>query len=272
MRSLKTPTPEKTIYCFIDGGYLREQFKNEAEFFFEKDKLPEFGSLELDKICPTATRTFYYDCRDSLDSAVSKKGGKLILTEEEVIFRRFRRAKNCHVKLGTLKGKGRKRRQKEVDVLIVVDLLTQAHRGNFQKAVLIAGDMDFRPALNSLVDSGVEVELWCRKENVAEELVGAADTVKELDMRDFITWIDSWRHEDSFPAVTYEELPEHFSGERIETEDGCRYLMLKEPELGKATGVVFSQLLHEPILKLEAFSANALRTYFLRFLDEKFLC
>jgi uncharacterized LabA/DUF88 family protein len=42
---------------------------------------------------------------------------------------------------------GKKRQQKEVDVLLAVDMLTRSFYKNMTKAVLLAGDRDFKPVV-----------------------------------------------------------------------------------------------------------------------------
>jgi uncharacterized LabA/DUF88 family protein len=62
-------------------------------------------------------------------------------------FNAIRSLPGFHVRLGTLSGTGKRLRQKEVDVQLAVDMLTQAFAKNMNRATLIAGDLDFRPVV-----------------------------------------------------------------------------------------------------------------------------
>jgi uncharacterized LabA/DUF88 family protein len=73
------------------------------------------------------------------------------------------------MRLGSLRGAPKKRRQKEVDVLLAADMLTHGYDGNMDKAILIAGDLDFRRVVEALVRRGVFVEVWYEPKSGAAE-------------------------------------------------------------------------------------------------------
>jgi hypothetical protein len=56
------------------------------------------------------------------------------------------------------------------------------------KAVLIAGDVDFRPVVEALVRHGVFVDVWYHRNSFAQELPGAADFGHEIRFRDLYSW------------------------------------------------------------------------------------
>jgi uncharacterized LabA/DUF88 family protein len=88
------------------------------------------------------TSTFYYDCFDEekrtgeTDTAFGDR-----LEKQNARLRDLRDVDDCHIRLGALKG-AKRRQQKEVDVLIAVDMMAHAARGNMDKAVLVTGDLD----------------------------------------------------------------------------------------------------------------------------------
>jgi uncharacterized LabA/DUF88 family protein len=49
-------------------------------------------------------------------------------------------------------------------------MLRHGFDGNMEKAVLLAGDLDFRPIVEALVRRGVFVEVWYEKNSAAQEL------------------------------------------------------------------------------------------------------
>jgi hypothetical protein len=72
--------------------------------------------------------------------------------------------------------------QKEVDILIAVDMLTHCHNRNMHSATLLAGDLDFRPLIETLVREGMYVELQYERSSANAELVAGADARRELDL------------------------------------------------------------------------------------------
>ncbi len=65
-----------------------------------------------------------------------------------------------HVRPGTLRRRTeRSPRQKEVDVLLAVDMLSHAYRGNVHVALVVSNDLDFRPVIEECARWGVYVVL-----------------------------------------------------------------------------------------------------------------
>src|SRR5258708_6449315 len=91
-----------------------------------------------------------------------------------------------HVRLGTVAGK--RRRQKEVDILLATDMFTHGFNGSMRTAVLLSGDLDFRPIVEALVRHGVFVEVWYHRSSIARELPGAADFGREIRFRELYSW------------------------------------------------------------------------------------
>jgi hypothetical protein len=85
------------------------------------------------------------------------------------------------VRRGSLRGK--RRRQKEVDVLLAVDMLSHSHRRNTDRMMLLGGDLDFRPLVEALVDQGTIVTVDCDARG-SKELTLAADSQKLLTLRE----------------------------------------------------------------------------------------
>lgn len=174
-------------YLFIDGEYLRQIHRNAMRQFFDVD-----GELDLSepKRQAGAIRAFFYD---SLDDAPrqgeSPEDCRTRIAPLEEFFSRSRGLSGVHVRLGTVTGKTEKRRrQKEVDILLAVDMLTHGFNGSMKKAVLVAGDLDFRPIVEALVRIGVFVEIWYQRASTAQDLPGAADFGNEIRFRQYYSW------------------------------------------------------------------------------------
>lgn len=59
-------------------------------------------------------------------------------------------------------------------------MLNHAHRRNATKFTLLAGDQDFRPLVESLVQDGIYVTVWYSPLSFSRELVWAADAQRQL--------------------------------------------------------------------------------------------
>lgn len=174
-------------YTFIDGAYLRQR---------HGDTVPHWiggpAELSMDKIrsATGAYKCFYYDCADIRRSGEDESAFNKRLAKQERLFDKFRRSYGTHVKLGSLVGEGKKARQKQVDILLAVDMMSHAARGNLRGAVLIAGDQDFKPLVDSLVSLGVFVEVWGDRRSTSPALVDAADAYKPLSFQTYFDWTE----------------------------------------------------------------------------------
>lgn len=59
---------------------------------------------------------------------------------------------------------------------IAVDMLTHSYRRNMHQATLLAGDLDFKPIVDALVQDGMYVELWYYPKSTSKELIYSADS------------------------------------------------------------------------------------------------
>jgi hypothetical protein len=96
-------------------------------------------------------------------------------------FDEIRALDRFHVALGEIKGRGRNRRQKRVDVRLAVDMLMHTFRGNMDNATLLAGDVDFIPLIEALVREGMNITIW-HPPQASTELLGAADSRQPFNL------------------------------------------------------------------------------------------
>jgi uncharacterized LabA/DUF88 family protein len=76
------------------------------------------------------------------------------------------------------------RRSKRVDITLATDMLTHAHRGNYDIAILVAGDEDYVPLVDAVKQEGQRVVLW-----FFEESKGLSTNLKmEADYFFDISW------------------------------------------------------------------------------------
>jgi uncharacterized LabA/DUF88 family protein len=172
-------------YLFIDGEYLRQRHRAAMQEFFGED-----GHLDVEPILhqAEARRAYFYDSVDATrrpDETDFDCQNRVL--ERESFLSYVQSLSGFHVRRGTVT-LGKKREQKEVDVQLTVDMLTHGFNGTMGKAVLLAGDRDFRPVVDALVRHGVFVDVWYHRNSFSKELPGAADFGHELRLRQLYSW------------------------------------------------------------------------------------
>lgn len=201
-------TPQ-TIYLFIDGGYLRKHYSESVRRWFGCD-----GEIDFTQVRQTygAIKTFYYDCLDDL-----KRGGEnesdfnLRIEQQEAFFNKIREVNGSHVRLGSLTGTAKNKRQKEVDILIAVDMLSHAVNHNMNRAVLLTGDLDFKPVVDALVQMGIFVEVAGDRKSTSKELAWAADNFIEISFDTYYQWTVDTLRKQHLIDITREDFPVHES-------------------------------------------------------------
>jgi uncharacterized LabA/DUF88 family protein len=173
-------------YLFVDGAYLREQYTRAANEWFGHT-----GDINFEILIRTsymAQKTFYYDCLDDIQrSGEGQIDFEARVATQKQYFGKIGRVTATHVRLGTLKGQ-KEKRQKEVDILLAVDIMNHAVRRNMSTALLLSGDMDFRPVVKSLVEMGLTVGVVADRRTVSEDLTSAADFFRPMTMQDYHYW------------------------------------------------------------------------------------
>ena len=71
--------------------------------------------------------------------------------------------------------KQRNRRAKRVDISLATDMLTHAHRKNYDIAILVAGDEDYVPLVEAVKNEGHRVALWFLENGLSPVLQASAD-------------------------------------------------------------------------------------------------
>lgn len=162
-------------YCvFIDGGYFKkvlQQFDTPRISYLKFSTEVGNGEERL--------RTYYYDCPPFI--------GGLPTSDEkdrQSKFDRFRQTlekePRFQVRLGRLAkyntSAGPIFQQKKVDILLTCDLLRLSLEKQISRAVIVAGDSDFVPAIQIARDAGTVVQLYFSKTPPPhDELLAACD-------------------------------------------------------------------------------------------------
>lgn len=175
-------------FAYVDGAFLRDRASVAAQRLFGVS--PELDVNQI-RASLSVSRLYYYDCVEDAPRPDETEAAFNARTDaQRSLIARINEAPMCHVRLGTLKHQqqGRRITQKEVDVKIAVDVLAQATSRVIDKAILVTGDLDFRPLVESLVQLGTVVELVYDPLVTATELRHAADINRPIDADMWVQW------------------------------------------------------------------------------------
>ena len=209
-------------YVFVDGAWLNQRYKTVATEFFDGNGQLDFAII-VEKL--HGQRLFYYDCIDDEQSdSESEEEYKSRVALQKRYFELLDSVPRVHVRHGSLRGRKRRRgepRQKEIDILLAVEMLEAAYYRQMTKAVLIAGDLDFRPVVEAVIRIGPRVDVYMTQQAGSIDLARAADSHQIITPHDFLEW--------SFhpPPIDKAELPGVGHGS-LESLQENEHLQLKE--------------------------------------------
>lgn len=168
-----------TQYLFIDGNWFENCAKDVCRDWFGVEP-----NIDYVKLGRGFTKVFYYDSLPAKLAGESPADYDARRHSKLQHFDGLRALNGWHVPEGHSKA-GRRpgtTEQKEVDVLIAVDMLTHAHRKNMDALTFLSGDRDFRPLVEALVANGMYVTLWYYPKSTSNDLRFAADGKLALDL------------------------------------------------------------------------------------------
>ena len=169
---------------FIDGAYLSNvvrEHHGSVPISFEKLSAHLAGGDDL-------LRSYYYDAPPYQSNPATREESKRFAARQS-FFASLRRLPRYEVREGRCARiwdrdrNGWRYVQKRVDVLFSVDLVRLASKQQIHKAVLIAGDSDFLPAVHVAKDEGVVIEVVHSPDlrQVHRDLWEAADDRRPID-------------------------------------------------------------------------------------------
>ncbi len=139
----------------IDGGYLDAVLRQ-----LHLDGKVDIPTLAAALAAPSELfRWYYYHCMPFQSDPPTEDERRRTARMNRFI-ERLRESDRCMVRLGRLQkieipGSSPKFKQKQVDVLIAVDIVNLATKRLVQEIVLVSGDSDLLPALTIARDEGV---------------------------------------------------------------------------------------------------------------------
>jgi uncharacterized LabA/DUF88 family protein len=78
--------------------------------------------------------------------------------------------------------KTKTRGSKRVDITLATDMLSHAHKKNYDLAVLVAGDEDYIPLVRAVKSEGCQVFLWFIKDGLSKALCREVDHFTDLTL------------------------------------------------------------------------------------------
>ncbi len=164
--------PSTKIMLFIDGENFAIRYKQVLNgaapldhVTFEPDIYIWSSHLTLICACAQVVRKYYYTsvrgAQERIDEIVDSL--KELGIEAPRVFKRT-------------KNRGSKR----VDITLSADMLTHASSGNYDVAVLIAGDEDYVPLVEAVQRQGCRVHLWFFTSGLSPVLKRICDDFQDL--------------------------------------------------------------------------------------------
>ena len=162
---------EAMSYLFVDGRYLTEQLRRWSE------RLTDRVEIELDypQFFAGFDKAFYYAALPTQMDKEEPDAFAARLKKVEALHSTISAGDGCHVFNGKTVEGGKRLRQKGVDVMLAVHMLTHVFRGNEKNVTLLAGDADFVPLVKALVMEGANVTVRYAATSYAPDLLEAAD-------------------------------------------------------------------------------------------------
>jgi uncharacterized LabA/DUF88 family protein len=163
---------------FIDGGYLRKALRD----LFGRDDF-NFAGFSTELLVHQADwrshwgevqRTYFYDALISLSDDADMHA------KQTAYFDRISMMEGCEVKLGTLVNGKDGLRQKGVDTLLAIDMVSKAYTNQYEVAILVSGDSDLEPVVRAVKETGKRVCGAFVTGSAAEHLVRQFDKRLEL--------------------------------------------------------------------------------------------
>jgi len=177
-----TSLPTAKLMAFVDGGYLREEcanrFDEEINYLKLKESILSYFNANCNgKYAGDLVRIYYYDAIiDRLNPKYDKQND---------YFNRIKGNNGYQVRLGKLVPTGKdgsgELKQKGVDVLLAVDMITKAYSNQYEFAILLAGDSDFLEVVNAVKDSGKRVFGMYFRGHISDDLFDAFDARIEIE-------------------------------------------------------------------------------------------
>ncbi len=194
-------------YMFVDGAFLRGFVKDvQKKLSDEGFSAPE---IKFEHLMNGHERAFFYDAYPEQKRDQTEEEFRTEQESVESLFDRISETPNFNVRPALTK-RGNKRQQKGVDILLSIDCLLHATRGNIDHATIITSDLDFFPLFEALQQTKTRTELRYELSRTSRELIRTADRAVPLTAWSYFGWLlqaDQLRFRgESLSSKEFEEL------------------------------------------------------------------
>ena len=169
-------------YLFIDGGCLRSMLRDVSDRYFHGNPI----EFDYSKFAKHFSKVFYYDALPGQKEEPKDEYERKIQPDKD-FFDMLGAIDKYHVYLGSMHRRKKRNEQKQVDIMIAVDMLTHAFRKNTSEVTLFTTDSDFIPLIDKMVDNGMHINLWypdTKNCSANKELIASADRKKRISFED----------------------------------------------------------------------------------------
>lgn len=167
---------------FLDAGYFDKLVSAEFAAASGGRKVPlalDFKRLPEALVGDRPWRVHYYYCMPWVsDPPLPAEHAACESKRRFIDF--LARQKRWVLREGVLERRGEGFQQKRVDVMLALDMAKLAWEGAITRAVLVAGDSDFVPAVEAVREAGVEVVLRHGPQTAHPDLVAACNRAEIL--------------------------------------------------------------------------------------------
>ncbi len=160
------------IMVFVDGENLAIRYKNKlgndplpSHVKFIPDIYVWSGFLNMERRRYKVIRRYYY-------TSVIGDSSKIDKIETDI--------KSLGIEAPRVFKKDKNKGSKRVDISLATEMLTHAHRKNYDVAVLVAGDEDYIPLVDAVMAEGRRVVLWFIDDGLSPALKNKADYYFDL--------------------------------------------------------------------------------------------
>ena len=176
-------------YLFIDGGFIQGFFRDCRRLI--KPEIPSIDDIDipLARIGAGFDRIFYYDAYPERKDDQKAEEYDQEYNAKSEFFQSISRIRNFSVRTALTKNRAKRgREQKGVDVLLAIDVLLHAVRGNIDEATIMTSDADFFPLFEALLQTKTRSVLRYDVRRTAPELIDSADYSRPVTTADFFEW------------------------------------------------------------------------------------
>ncbi len=165
------------VAIFVDMGYLSHVTKAHGNVKIDYAKL---ATVLINETKETHYRTYLYNCPPYQSNPPTDEE-KLRKSKYDRFIFNIKKAPRIELRTGRLVKKNETLFvQKGVDTYFAIDLVKLCFNKAIQKAILIAGDSDFVPAIKEAKEQQVIIKTYYHKGTIHTELQQSCDEVEEI--------------------------------------------------------------------------------------------